>query len=181
LVEDVKRCCDEREYVVIAMSEGAQEAPGKTLGEEYSSKEVDAFGHRMKGGVSEFVLALLKERLGLRARVDKPNYLQRSFMLCASHVDLEEAYRVGRQAVREAVAGKAEGMVTLVRDPGPEYHCSIGFASLEDIANREKKLPATYMNEAGNWPTEAFLAYARPLIGEPWPPIPYVRLDKRFV
>jgi 6-phosphofructokinase len=181
LIEDVKRCYEEREYVVIAMSEGAQEAPGKTLGEEYAPKEVDAFGHRMKGGVSDYVAALLRGRLGLKVRMDKPNYLQRSMMICASPVDLEEAYRVGRQAVKEAVAGRIEGMATLIRDAGPQYHCSVGIASLEGIANREKKLSPEFMNEAGNSPTEAFLSYARPLLGDPWPPIPYVRLAKYFV
>jgi len=179
LVEDVKRCYEEREYVVIAMSEGAQEAPGKTLGEEYAPKEIDAFGHRMKGGVSDFVATLLSGRLGLKVRMDKPNYLQRSMMVCASPIDLEEAYRVGRQAVKEAVAGQMEGMITLIRDPGPEYHCSVSIASLKEIANREKTLPLDFMNEAGNSPTEAFFAYARPLIGGPWPP--YVRLAKHFV
>lgn len=178
LIEDVKRCYEEREYVVIAMSEGAQEAPGKALGEEYAPKEVDAFGHRMKGGVSDYAAALLKGRLELKVRMDKPNYLQRSMMVCASPVDLEEAYRVGRQAVKEAVAGRIEGMATLIRDAGPEYHCSVGIASLEGIANREKKLPPEFMNEAGNSPTEAFLSYARPLLGDPWPPMPYVRLAK---
>jgi 6-phosphofructokinase len=181
LVDDVKRCYEEREHVVIAMSEGAQEAPGKTLGEEFAPKEIDAFGHRMKGGVSDFVAALLRGRLGLKVRLDKPNYLQRCMMICASPVDLEEAYRVGREAVKEAIGGRIEGMVTLLRDPGLEYHCSVGIASLERIANREKKLPPGFMNEAGNDPTEAFLSYARPLLGEPWPPIPYVRLAKYWV
>lgn len=179
LVEDVKNCYEERGRVVIAMSEGAQEAPGKTLGEDYAPVDIDAFGHRMKGGVGEFVVALLRDRLGIKVRMDKPNYLQRSMMVCASPVDLEEAYRVGRQAVKEAVAGRMEGMITLVRDPGPEYHCSLGVARLEEIANKEKKLPAEFMNEAGNYPTEAFLSYARPLIGGPLPP--YTRLSKQFV
>lgn len=181
LVDDVQGCYREHEHVVIAMSEGAQEAPGKTLGEEYAPKEVDVFGHRMKGGVSDYVAALLRGRLGLKVRLDRPNYLQRCFMLCASPVDLEEAYRIGRKAVQEGLSGRIEGMVTLTRDPGPEYHCSAGIASLEGIANREKKLPNGFMNEEGNWPTSAFLAYARPLLGEPWPPSPYVRLTKLFV
>ena len=181
LVDDVQRCYKEHEHVVIAMSEGAQEAPGKTLGEEYAPKEVDVFGHRMKGGVSDYVAALLRGRLGLKVRLDQPNYLQRSFMLCASPIDLEEAYRIGKKAVQEALTGRIEGMVTLTRDPGPEYHCSAGIASLEGIANREKKLPPGFMNEDGNWPTNAFLAYARPLLGEPWPPSSYVPLTKLFV
>jgi 6-phosphofructokinase len=179
LVQDVERCFKEREHVVIAMSEGAQESPGKTLGEEYGSKEVDVFGHRMKGGVSDFVATLLTGKLGLKVRLDKPNYLQRSLMVCASPLDLDEAYRVGQRAVQEAISGRVEGMVTLVRDPGPQYHCSLGVASLAEIANRERMLPPEFMNDAGNYPTEAFLAYARPLVGELEPL--YVRLAKNFV
>jgi len=179
LVADVERSYKERGHVVIAMSEGAQEGPGKDLGEEYASKEVDAFGHRMKGGVSDFVATLLTGRLGLKVRIDKPNYLQRSLMACASSIDLDEAYRVGREAVRQAIAGQAEGMITLVRDSGPQYHCSVGIASLDGIANQEKKLPVEFMNSAGNWPTQAFLDYAHPLIGELRPR--YVRLVKYFV
>ena len=179
LLQDVKRRHDEHGYVVIAISEGAQEAPGKGWGEEYAPKEVDAFGHRRKGGVSEFLAALIDGRLGLKARLDRPYYLQRSTMTAASAVDLDEAYRVGRQAVKEAVGGRVQGMITLIRDQGPEYHCSLGIADLEEIANREKMLPPEFMNEAGNFPTEAFFAYARPLIGGPLPR--YVRLVKNFV
>ncbi len=179
LLADVERCYKEHEYVVIAMSEGAQEASGKSLGEEYGSKEVDAFGHKLKGGVSDFAATLLTGKLGLKVRLDKPNYLQRSLMACASSVDLDEAYRVGREAVRQAAAGQVEGMITLLRDPGPQYHCSLGIASLADIANKEKMLPAEWMNAAGNWPTQAFLDYARPLVGELQPR--YVRLDQQFV
>jgi 6-phosphofructokinase 1 len=179
LLHDVEHCYREREYVVIAMSEGAQESPGKTLGEEYGSKEVDVFGHRMKGGVSDFVATLLSGKLGLKVRLDKPNYLQRSLTACASAVDLDEAYRVGRQAVKEAVSGRREAMITLVRDAGPGYHCSLAVASLADVANKEKMLPAEFMNTEGNYPTQAFLTYARPLVGELLPA--YERLNKHFV
>ena len=179
LVQDVQRCYAEREHVVIAISEGTQESPGKTLGEEYAPQEIDAFGHRMKGGVSDFVATLLTGKTGLKVRIDKPNYLQRSLMACASYVDLDEAYRLGRRAVSVAVAGEVGAMVVLSRDPGPGYHCSICLASLEQIANKERMLPAGFMNAAGNWPTSAFLDYARPLVGDLQPK--YVRLAKYFV
>jgi 6-phosphofructokinase len=181
LLRDVEECYRQRERVVIALSEGAQEAPGRTLGEAYAPQEVDAFGHRMKGGVSDFVAALLWKELGLKVRLDKPNYLQRSFMLCASSVDLQEAYDVGRYAVNQALTGRQQGMVTLERQTSPDYRCTVGIVDLDIVANKEHKLPAEYMNELGNFPTPAFLDYARPLVGDPWPPIPYVRLDKHFI
>lgn len=179
LVEDVQRCLGKREHVIIAMSEGARDASGKTFGEDDVPVDIDAFGHRLKGGVGEYVVGLLRAKLGIKVRMDKPNYLYRSMMVCASPVDIDEAYRVGRRAVKEAVSGRMTGMVILVRDPGPKYHCSLQIADLEGIANHEKKLPVDFMNEEGNFPTEAFLSYARPLIGGPLPP--YVRLSKQFV
>jgi ATP-dependent phosphofructokinase / diphosphate-dependent phosphofructokinase len=178
VLADIKRCYDEYGTVVIAVSEGAEEAPGKTMGEAFAPKDIDAFGHRRKGGVTEFLAEVISAKLGFKARVDKPNYLQRSFMLATSPVDLREAYRVGQQAVREALRGRDQGLIVLHRDLGPKYHCSLGVADLDKVANHERKLPREYMNAVGNYPTEAFLAYARPLLGADL--IPYVRLAKPF-
>jgi len=96
-------------------------------------------------------------------------------MLAASPVDLEEAYLVGRMAVRHAVEGQDGHMVTLVRESDDPYRCTIGLTPLERVANAERKVPDEFIAPDGNDLTEAFLAYARPLIG---PPLPgYARLD----
>jgi 6-phosphofructokinase 1 len=163
LVQDVARVVEEREHCVIALSEGAVTETG--------TAEVDAFGHQMKGGAAEYVAGLLSDRLGLKVRMDKPNYLQRSFSTCMSEVDAEEAYQAGRAAVRLAAAGESDVMVSLVRQPGERYACEMGAAPLGEIANAEKLLPDAYLAQAGNDVTEAFLAYARPLIGAPLPVI----------
>ena len=86
---------------------------------------------------------------------------------------------VGAQAVREAVSGKTDCMVTLVRESNDPYTCGTGLVPLEKAALAEKKLPADYINEAGNFPTERFAEYARPLIGGPLPE--YVKLRKVWV
>jgi ATP-dependent phosphofructokinase / diphosphate-dependent phosphofructokinase len=121
----------------------------------------------------------IKAELGVRVRHDKPGYLQRSWASLASPVDREEAYLVGRVAVREAVSGVSDRMITLVRQPGPEYAITTGVAPLAEVANAEHLLPRAYINEAGNGVTEGFLDYARPLIGEPLEP--YARLAKHAV
>jgi 6-phosphofructokinase 1 len=100
-------------------------------------------------------------------------------MIAASFLDLAEAYQVGAVAVREAIAGKTDFMVTLVRQPGKTYACTTGLATLVDAANKEKKLPDPFINPEGNGLTQAFLDYARPLIGGPLPR--YARLKKRLV
>ena len=97
VVRDVARVVDEREHCVIALSEGAVSGHG--------TDEVDAFGHQMKGGAADYVAALIQDRLGLKVRMDKPNYLQRSFASSMSEVDAEEAYRAGRAARAAGAVG----------------------------------------------------------------------------
>ena len=56
-------------------------------------------------------------------------------------------------------------MVTLVR-PAGKYRTTLGTAALADVAARAKPMPQDFMNAEGNFPTRAFLDYARPLVGE---------------
>jgi 6-phosphofructokinase 1 len=163
VIRDVERVVREREHCVIALSEGAVTDTGLT--------EVDAFGHRMKGGAADYLAALIGDRLGLKVRMDKPNYLQRSFCLTMSQVDADEAYRAGRAAVRLALSGQSGMMVTLERQPGEAYRCDMGAAPLDEIANAEKLLPDDYLAPEGNDVTSAFMDYARPLIGGALPPV----------
>jgi 6-phosphofructokinase 1 len=169
VVRDVARSVREREHCVIALSEGAVAETGTT--------ETDAFGHQMKGGAAEYLAALIADRLSLKVRIDKPNYLQRSFTATMSAVDAEEAHRVGRAAVRLAVSGSSGVMVALERQPGPQYRCETGTAPLDEVANAERLLPAAYLTAAGNDVTAAFVAYAAPLIGPPLAPLTRLRMD----
>ena len=172
VVRDVERIVRERDHCVIALSEGAVPDVPRSAG---SLAEVDAFGHRMKGGAADYMAGLIEDRLGLKVRMDKPNYLQRSFSMAMSEVDAEEAYRVGRAAVRLAASGQSDVMVTLERRTGDRikaaYTCDTGTAPLAEIANAEKLLPAVYLVAEGNDVTPAFIEYACPLIGEPLPPL----------
>jgi 6-phosphofructokinase len=179
-VDDVRQWYRRLGYCVVAVSEGLKNEKGEEFGIAAGGRvEVDAFGHVRKGGVIEFLSEVLKESLGVTIRSDKPGYLQRSFGELMSPVDREEAYMVGRAAVRAAMAGESDKMVTLVRLPGPEYEVQTGLAPLIKVANIERKLPSEFLNKRGNGVTDAFLEYARPLIGGPL--IRYARLEKHPV
>ncbi len=177
VVNDVLNVYDRLGYCVVACSEGMQDPDGNPLGQ--GSGDVDAFGHVAKGGVVEAIEAAIREASDAKTRHDKPGYLQRSFAALQSRVDREEAYQVGRRAVQAAMDEQTGVMVTLDRAPGPTYEISYGLAPLDKIANVEHKLPDTYINDAGNGVTEAFVEYAQPLIGDPLPP--YVRLSMHAV
>jgi 6-phosphofructokinase len=176
LLAEVEACYRRLGRVVIALSEGARDEQGGPLS---SALEVDVFGHRMKGGAADEVARLITAELGLKARVDKPNYLQRSFMACASTVDLAEAYEVGRAAVRAAVSGQSGQMISLVRLSSTPYQCAPGTIPLSEVANEERPLSDKYIDRATGEITPAFIDYARPLIGEPLPP--YAHLTPRYV
>ena len=107
--------------------------------------------------------------------------------ICASKTDADEAFLAGQAAVRAAVAGETDKMVTLLRGDADHYTCETGLAPLSEIANGVKKLPREWINEDGVSMNFQFLRYAQPLIqGEVTLPydngLPfYARLDKESV
>ena len=167
IVSDVRSCYEENGFCIMAASEGLTAPGGQLLFGNTGPVHIDAFGHASKEGIVEGIAAVIRSELGIKARVDKPGYLQRSFAQLVSPVDREEAYTVGRVAVQAAVAGETGKMVTLVRKPTPDYQCVTGLVPLEKVANAERQLPPEFINSAGNGVTDAFLEYARPLIGGP--------------
>jgi 6-phosphofructokinase 1 len=97
-------------------------------------------------------------------------------MLCASRVDLEEAEAVGRAAVRLALAGMTDCMVTIVRDADEPYRSHTESADLAAVANVQRVMPAHYISQDRPGITDDFRSYALPLLGPD--PLPhYARLD----
>ncbi len=156
-------------YVVAVVAETVRCDEGSHVGLVEDDLFTDSFGHHRITGTAHMLCYLGTKRLGFEARWDNPCTIKRVSTACVSRVDEEEAYLAGRFAVRSAVAGESDRMVILLREPGNEYRCALGLANLEDIANTEKVLPDEYINAEGNFVTERFLKYARPLIGDPLP------------
>jgi 6-phosphofructokinase 1 len=125
----------------------------------------DAFGHPELGGVGEYLKGLIENRLKLRARVIKPDIAQQAAMHCASLTDITEAEMAGRAAINAFSKGKSGYMVNYeVEGSGSSYKCSTGLVELQKIANAERKVPACFINEEGNFVTEEFADYVLPLI-----------------
>jgi 6-phosphofructokinase 1 len=165
---DVDRVYRRLGHVVIVVAETVRLASGEFVGA--AEREVrDSFGHHRLVEPARKLAGLIEDRLGLRARYDRPGTIQRMSTAHLSPVDVEEAYRAGRYAVSALLEGATDRMVTLLRDPSPAYHCSCGSAPLADIANREKLLPPAYLPTPEALPSPAFRAYAEPLLGGPLP------------
>jgi 6-phosphofructokinase 1 len=174
ILADVEAIHSSLGYCVVVLCENQPDPGGGVLGAAGEPSWVDAFGHAYFESPAQHLARAIRERLGLRARVDKPGTIQRMSSAHHSTTDLAEAEAAGAAAVRLAVAGRSGLMVTLVRESDAPYRCSTGTASLRQIANEQRRLPPELLGPDDRAPAEAFLRYARPLIGEPLPE--YARL-----
>ena len=153
---------------IVVASEGVQDAEGNFLAD---GGTVDAFGHTQLGGAAPTLAAMIQSELGHKYHWAVADYLQRSARHISSQTDLDQAYAVGAEAVKYAVAGHNAVMPAIIREQGQEYAWHLQMAPLEQIANVEKFLPAEYIREDGYGITEAGRAYLQPLIaGEAYPP-----------
>ena len=155
-------------FAVAVTAENTQGASGP-LGGQAEPFFTDDFGHKYYEGPGRYLAQLLSRELKVRARFEKPGTIQRSLMDCVSRTDAEEAMLAGRAAVGYALEGYSGYMVTLERRPGPKYECTTGLAPLESIAGKVKSLPPGFIDASSGLVTEAYLEYARPLVGRPLP------------
>lgn len=167
-LQRVKHCVENYDYCVVVVSEGARYADGRFLAEAGTT---DAFGHAQLGGVASVVANIVRDNLGYKYHYAVADYLQRSARHIASRVDVEQAYAVGRAAVRLALAGNTAIMPVIKRVSDKPYRWRIESAPLSRIANKEKMLPRRYISRDGFGITEAARRYLLPLIrGEDYPP-----------
>lgn len=158
-------------YCVVVASEGAHYADGRFLAE---SGTRDAFGHAQLGGVAPMLANLVKTELNLKHHYAVADYLQRSARHIASKLDVEQAYAVGAAAVKLALRGHNAVMPTIERVSNAPYRWRIGSVPLHKVANKEKKLPRSYISRDGFHITAACRHYLAPLIqGEAPPPFKY--------
>src|SRR6516225_3004640 len=137
----VKEATERYGQCVIAVSEGVKGPDGEFLS---ASGLKDAFGHAQLGGVAPVITNLISTRFGYRCHWAVPDYLQRSARHIASETDLHQAYAVGRAAVEFAVAGKSAVMPAIRRISDAPYRWDIIAASLSEVANQERLLPADF-------------------------------------
>lgn len=165
-LSDISDVYDKLGRAVIVVSEGLKDESGLYLGGVNSAAARDGFGRDLPGGAASFLAAKISEQLKLRARSEKPGLAARTAAEYASTVDRKEAYLVGKTAVRSAVKGQSGVMMTLEREKGSKYRCVVGQVPLNNVAIAEKPLPPDFINTKGNFVTEAFLNYCRPIVGD---------------
>ena len=168
LFADVERALAQTPSLVICVSEGIKDSSGRFICEYASEAQTDTFGHKMLTGCAKILEGYLKNRFGVKVRSVELNVNQRCSGLISSLCDIEEAAEAGRFAVKSALEGASGQMVTLNRQPGPDYHMVPGLTDAAAVCNKEKTFPSEWITPDGCGVRPEFISYALPLIqGEP--------------
>lgn len=164
----VKDTIKKHGFCVIVVSEGARFKNGEFIAD---AGTVDSFGHKQLGGVAPTIAGMIKDNLGLKYHWAVSDYLQRAARHISSKTDLDQAYAVGRAAVKFALSGENAVMPIIKRTSSNPYSWEIDKVKLSRVANVEKKLPKKFISKDGFGVTEACKNHLRPLIqGEAYPP-----------
>jgi 6-phosphofructokinase len=167
-LQDVADVHDRFGYASIVCGEGIRYADGTPVS---ASRTTDKFANVEFGAMGGASVGMqlhrmVSDRFGWRGEFQITESLPMCAVDRAVESDVSEAYACGREAARLAGQGASGVMVTIVRESSGPYRSSLGTAALEDVAVRAKPMPDEMINVDGNFPTDSFLEYLRPLVGE---------------
>ena len=161
-----------KKSVLVAISEGVKMADGRYVCELTDTIDyVDAFGHRQLTGTARYLAEKISREVGCKTRAIEFNSLQRCASHSVSRVEITEAFQVGGAAVKAAFEGETGKMIILKRVSDDPYICVTDIYDVHKVANVEKKVPREWINEAGDYVTEEFVSYIKPLIQAELTPI----------
>ena len=133
--------------------------------------QTDSFGHKILTGAARYLAAKVIKEVGCKTRAIEFNTLQRCASHIVSRVDITEAFQVGGAAVKAAFEGETGKMIILKRISDDPYICVTDIFDINKIANVEKKVPREWINENGDYVTQQFINYVKPLIQSELTPI----------
>ncbi len=179
-LRDVDACIKKYGWVSIVCGEGLKYEDGTpvsaaTTKDKFNNIEFGAMGGSSVGlNLHRFIV----DEFGFRGEFQ----ITESLIMCdyarSSKVDLEEAYLCGAEAVKLAEKGESGFMVSINRISDKPYRIEFGKVPLKEVAVSAKPMPLEYFNKEGNYVSEKFFDYMKPLAGE----LPeFVRLENLVV
>ena len=166
---DLTNALHKQPNVVVCVSEGISDAGGRFICEyNTDATALDTFGHKMLAGCGKVLENYVRSTFGVKARSVELNVSQRCSGMIASLTDIEEAAHAGAIGVSNALNGATGMMVSMKRSSGSPYSLEYVLEDVNEICNKEKKFPLSWITNHGTDIGPEFQAYAIPLIqGEP--------------
>ncbi len=164
-LEDVQTLHQQKGGVVVVASEGLKDKTGQPI-----VPPIFKVGRSVYyGDVSAHLANLVIQRLGVKARSEKPGICGRASSAFQSEVDRDEAVLAGAEAAKAALEGQTGVMVGFERLPGAQYRCRTIYIPIAEVMLHEQVVPDHYITPRGNDVTDEFVQWCRPLIGSPLP------------
>lgn len=161
-IEDVKAKLEEKDSLVIAISEGIHDKDGNYI--TATEAAADTFGHAQLSGAGKALELMIADRIGVKVRSVEVNILQRCAAHLLSKTDIDESFAQGEYGVNLAEQHITGSMVCIKRESNTPYTISYTYANIAEIANEAKSVPREWINEAGNDVTQELIDYIYPLI-----------------
>lgn len=161
---DVREKLKQHHTVVVTVSEGIKTKDGAFVCSLRCSSKHDAFGHLQLSGAAEYLEQLVKQEIGCKTRSVELNVLQRCASHAASRCDLDEAARIGSDAVDFALGGATGQAAVFTRVSDEPYLVRTDLCDLAKLANLEKTFPLEWIDEKNHFIREEGIRYILPLI-----------------
>lgn len=161
-IADVKAKLEEKDSLVIAVSEGIHDKDGNYI--TATEAAADTFGHAQLSGAGKALELMIADRIGVKVRSVEVNILQRCAAHLLSKTDIDESFAQGEYGVKLAEEHVTGSMVCIKRESNSPYTISYTHANIAEIANEAKSIPREWINVAGNDVTQELIDYIYPLI-----------------
>lgn len=159
-LKDVQEQITKHKGIVIVVSEGLKNADNTPI-----VKPIIETGRAVYyGDVGTHLANLIIEKLGYKARSEKPGIISRTSMSYLSNVDQQEAIAVGKYAIKALVASETNKMVGIRRKQSDLYEVEYTLLPIHEVMLHENTLPEKYINQNGNGVTDEFINWCKPLI-----------------
>lgn len=160
-LNDISNLIDRKGHGVVVVSEGITDINKNLIAEPIFKADRAVYF----GDVSEHLAKLITSKLKVKTRSEKPGLFCRASVAWQSDVDLLEAIECGKRAVRAVVNEISGKMIAIKRISSSPYEIEYFLVDIKEVMMYEKTMPREFINKEGNYVTEDFKLWCKPLIG----------------
>ncbi|MCI5839536.1 MAG: diphosphate--fructose-6-phosphate 1-phosphotransferase [Peptoniphilaceae bacterium] len=171
-LEEINKLNKKKKGIVVVVSEGLVDKNGNPI-----MPPIFESGRSIYyGDVSAHLSQIIINKLKIKARNEKPGLAGRASILYRSQSDLNEAIEVGKKAADAAISGENAVMVGIQRESIENYNISYPLIPVDKVMLYERKMPKDFLNEKGNWVSEKYIKWAKPIVD--FKEIPYISYNE---
>lgn len=178
-LKETDSCIKKYGWVSIVCGEGLKYEDGTpvssaTVKDKFNNTEFGAMGG---SSVALRLHQMIATEFGYRGEFQITESLIMCDFVRSSPVDLDEAYRCGVEAVKLAERGESGFMIAINRISDNPYTVEYGKVALNEVAVSAKPMSKDLFNPEGNYVSQKFIDYIKPLVGE----LPeFIQLEKIY-